>query len=134
MANERVILCGGLTAPDGASKTPTVPLSLFGKSSNVVLKLNDISRKMVSTISPVLIDLLEIATYVYCADQATTRGGHAAQDYGARWRRNFRFHIPVRVPDLWTSEAVRTALTDTLGFLSDDQFEFQFKKLENPPP
>ena len=37
----------------------------------------------------------------------------------ARWRRNFRFRIPVRQPDLWASHAVTSALVDTLSFLSD---------------
>ena len=134
MADERVILCGGLTAPGGASKKPPVRLSLSGKQSNVALKVTDISEKMVANIPPVLVDLLEIATYVYCADQATTRGGLTSPDCGARWRRKFRFHIPVREPDLWSSDAVFTVLRDTLAFLSDDEYEFTFKKLVKPPP
>lgn len=133
MANEHVILCGGLTAPGAAAKKAAVPLSLWGKQTNVTLKVSDISQNMVANISPVLIDLLEIATYVYCADQATTRGGRTGQGYGARWRRQFRFHIPVREPDLWSSGAVSRALCDTLAFLSDDEYEFTFKKLAKPP-
>lgn len=134
MGNKRLILCGGLNVPGGVSEKPAVSLSLWGNQSNVALKLSDISQKMVANISPVLIDLLEIATYVYCADQATTRGGATGQEYGARWRRQFRFHIPVRVPDLWSSASVGTALRDTLGFLSDDEYHFTFKKLAKPPP
>ena len=134
MSNERVILCGGLRASGNAKGKATVPLSLWGKDSNVTLKVGDISRKMVANIAPALIDLLEIATYVYCADQATTRGGGSSRDYGAKWRRQFQFHIPVREPDLWSSKPVRSALCDTLGFLSDDEYEFTFKKLAKPPP
>ncbi|MCG3203341.1 MAG: 7-cyano-7-deazaguanine synthase [Gammaproteobacteria bacterium] len=134
MSNERVILCGGLSASSDARGIDTVPLSLWGKDSNVTLKVSDISQKMVANIAPALIDLLEIATYVYCADQATTRGGGSSREYGAKWRRQFRFHIPVREPDLWSSRPVRTALCDTLGFLSDDEYEFTFKKLAKPPP
>jgi hypothetical protein len=62
VADERVILCGGLTAPGGASKKPPVRLSLSGKQSNVALKVTDISEKMMANIPPVLVDLLEIAT------------------------------------------------------------------------
>lgn len=134
MSNERVILCGGLPAPGKAKGKDTVPLSLWGNDSNVMLKVGDISQKMVANISPVLIDLLEIATYVYCADQATTRGGGSSREYGAKWRRQFQFHIPVREPDVWSSKPVRAALCDTLGFLSDDEYEFTFKKLAKPPP
>ena len=134
MSNERVILCGGLSAPADARGKSTVPLSLSGRDSNITLKVGDISQKMVANLSPVLIDLLEIATYVYCADQATTRGGSSSQDYGANWRRQLQFHIPVREPDLWSSKPVRTALCDTLGFLSDDEYDFKFKKLAKPLP
>jgi hypothetical protein len=123
-----------LTAPGGALGKPAVSLSLRGAQSNVALKVSDISQRMVANISPVLVDLLEIATYVYCADQATMRGGSTSKDYGARWRRKFRFHIPVREPDLWSSGAVCSALRDTLAFLSDDEYEFTFSKVSEPPP
>ena len=39
---------------------------------------------------------------------------------------SFRFIIPVRVPDLWASDAVTSALVDTLEFLSDDMYAFAF--------
>ena len=116
MSNERVILCGGLSASGTARDKDTGPLSLWGKDSNVMLKVGDISQKMVANIAPVLIDLLEIATYVYCADQATTRGGGSSREYGAKWRRQFQFHIPVREPDLWASKPVRTLMA--CGMLS----------------
>lgn len=133
MSDERVILCGGLAADGGGSKKAAVPLHLWGNHANVSLKITDISKAMAANIPPVLVDLLEIATYVYCADQATTRGAGNASNYGARWRRRFQFHIPVREPDLWSSATVLTALGDTLGFLSDDEYEFTFKNLKNPP-
>lgn len=133
MSSERVILCGSLATGSTASKKGVVPLHLWGKHANVNLKISDISQKMFANLAPTLVDLLEIATYVYCADQATTRGANNAKNYGAKWRRRFRFHIPVREPDLWSSNAVLTALRDTLGFLSDDEYEFTFKKLTSPP-
>ena len=117
-----------------AAENAATRLSLWDKQSNVTLKVSDISARMVANIPPELIDLLEIATYVYCADQATTRGGPAGRGYGASWRRQFRFYIPVRARDLWASSAVSTALCDTLAFLSDDEYEFTFRKLAKPPP
>lgn len=132
MSSERVVLCGGLTGPEGGAKK-RVHLQLWGKNPSVTLKISDISSKMVANIPPVLVDLLEIASYVYCADQATTRGKNDADDHGAKWRRRFRFHIPVREPEVWSSDSVLTALCDTLGFLSDDEYEFTFEKAANPP-
>lgn len=134
MSNQRVILCGGLTIPDGETTGASIDLRLAGKDSNIALKISDISRKMVSNIPPVLVDLLEIAAYVYCADQATPRGGSGAKDIGAKWRRQFHFHVPVREPDLWSSETVLAALRNGLGFLSDDEYEFRFEKMTAPPP
>ena len=133
MSVERVILCGSSAAVSGGSNKGTVRLHLWGTHANVTLKISDISEKMATNIPPVLVDLLEIATYVYCADQATTRGAGNTRHYGAQWRRRFTFHIPVREPDVWSSRPVLTALQDTLGFLSDDEYEFTFKKLTDPP-
>jgi hypothetical protein len=134
MGSERVILCGGLAASGTARGKDAVCLSLSGRDSNVTLQVGDITRRMVANLDPVLLDLLEIATYVYCADQATSRGSGSSRDYGASWRRRFQLCVPVREHELWSSAPVRTALCDTLGFLSDDHFEFVFKKLAKPPP
>ena len=133
MSVEHVILCGSSAAAGGGSKKGTVQLHLWGKHANVTLKISDISKTMAANIPPVLVDLLEIATYVYCADQATTRGAGNTKNYGAKWRRRFKFHIPVRVPDVWSSSPVLAALQGTLGFLSDDEYEFTFEELTDPP-
>lgn len=129
-----MILCGGLVAPAGARGKQALALDVQQPDGNVTLKLLDISRRMTANMPPVLVDLLEVAAYVYCADQAATRGGPTSQDFGAAWRRRFEFHIPVRQPDLWSSKPVRSALCETLGFLSDDEYEFNFKKLRREQP
>ena len=64
--------------------------------------------------------MLEIAAYVYCADQFTKRGTELMTNMGADWRRKFRFRIPVRCPDVWGKDSVREALVEILGFLSED--------------
>lgn len=78
-------------------------------------------------------DLLEIATYVYCADQIVTRGGAGVDNLGANWRRIFYFRIPVRELDLWRSDEVREFLRETLGFLTDDHYEFDFRGITRAP-
>jgi hypothetical protein len=42
--------------------------------------------------------------------------------------------IPVRQPKLWSSDLVLAALVETLSFLSDDDYAFEFCLLENPLP
>lgn len=134
MSNDRVILCGGLPSPASARGRQSLALDLRQPNANVTLKVQDISGRMAANPPPVLLDLLEVAAYVYSADQAVTRGGPTSQDFGAAWRRRLEFHIPVRQPDLWSSKPVRSALSETLGFLSDDEYEFNFRKLRKEQP
>ena len=89
---------------------------------------------MVSNLPETLMDLLEIATYIYAADSHARRGGRRMRKLGSDWRRQFKFAIPVRSPELWSSRGVRDALAETVGFLSDDSYEFRFERLENPTP
>ncbi|MBI5788776.1 MAG: hypothetical protein HZA78_07990, partial [Candidatus Schekmanbacteria bacterium] len=133
MSNERIILCGEDFSKNIASNQNAGPLFLCGPNRNVNLRISGISNRMVANIPPTLIDLLEIAAYVYCADQAATRGGDGVQNFGANWRRQFQFQIPVREPEIWSSEPVLSSLRDTLGFLSGTNYEFIFRKLVNPP-
>ena len=109
-------------------------LNLHGSSANVRLEIGDISRRLLANISDVHADLLEIASYIYAADSAIPRGGNTDAQLGARWRRKLRFVIPVRQPNLWSSDPVLSALVETISFLSDDDYEFEFRLLENPPP
>src|SRR5262245_33683051 len=119
--NEHLILCGG---SDGLHKSgrSALRLSLHGTSKNVVLEIADISRQLVANIPDALADLLEVAGYVYAADAAISRGGDVDSQMGARWRRKLRFIIPVRLPDLWSSDNVLPALVETLEFLSEDNY------------
>ena len=126
---ERLILCGEARRTSG---DPILRLALSGHSQNITLRLEDISRKLVRSVPSLLIDLIEIASYVYCADQAISRGGSRQRAMGADWRREFRFIVPVRNPDHWSDPAVSDALCATLSFLSDDDYAFEFEKATNP--
>jgi hypothetical protein len=79
------------------------------------------------------LDLLEVATYVFSADAAISRGGKTDSRLGSYWRRAIRLKIPVRSPDLWASRAVSSALIDMLGFLSDDDYTFDFMPIQERP-
>ncbi|MBA4148488.1 MAG: 7-cyano-7-deazaguanine synthase [Verrucomicrobia bacterium] len=98
------------------------------------LKISDLHEQFLKVAPEKFRDLLDIATYVYCADQATERGKHEAETFGKTWRRSFRFHIPVREPDFWNSQVVKQTLIDTVSFLSDDNYEFTFVAASNAPP
>lgn len=136
LEHDFLIRCGGAVLNAGLTrgrKKAPLALNLWGSKANVTLKISDISERMCANLPEALVDLIEIATYVYCADQAISRGGNGVVNYGATWRRNFRFAVPVRCPDLWTQRAVQDTLVDTLGFLSDDEYSFDFSRLSDSP-
>jgi hypothetical protein len=126
---ERLVLCGEAKR---ARPEPILRLALDGRSQNVMLKVEDISKRLVQNIPDLLIDLIEIASYVYCADLATSRGGDAQVGMGSKWRRGFRFVIPVRDPNHWSNPNVLEPLRDAISFLSDDDYAFEFERAPNP--
>lgn len=123
--------CGGvdfLPTAEGDRRA----LDVQGAARNINLRIDDISKALVSDIPDVLLDLLEVAAYVYCADQQTRRGSEYLTDYGADWRREMVFRIPVRSHSIWQCEEVRKGLADMLGFLSDDHYTFEFVPAQFP--
>ena len=126
------VVCGGENNSCTAADVDVIQLDVKGVSKNVNLKIEDLNRALLSNIPDVLLDLLEVAAYVYCADQRITRGSDKLSDHGRQWRRSLHFTIPLRQPDLWASEAVSSALCETLGFLSDDAYSFDFVKATKP--
>jgi hypothetical protein len=129
---EHLVRCGGIDFPHSGSGSG-LDLNLHGGSRNVRLQIGDISSRLLANIPDVHVDLLEVASYVYAADSAIPRGGRTDAQMGKSWRRKFRFVIPVRLPELWSSEPVSSALGETLSFLSDDEYSFEFRRLSDPP-
>ncbi|OWK39417.1 hypothetical protein FRUB_05980 [Fimbriiglobus ruber] len=122
-----MIVCGGAEPPSAPGTPPVVRrLDIGDKGGQVRLKFDQLAGLIHTRPSPAELDLIEIAAYVFAADQTVSRGGPTRIDYGDRWRRTLRFHIPVRRSDLWSRRHVRDALRDALEFLTDDQYEFSF--------
>ena len=128
--SRRIVLCGGARGRHRSAKS-TLVLNTHGKSANVALKVGDINERMARNLPDVLVDLLELATYIFAADQATGRG--TPRDERDTWHRRFRIEVAVRCPQVWKQEAVQSALVDVVSFLSDDDFEFGFSKLDRSP-
>lgn len=126
--NKFAVECG-VSQPSGAE---AIAMNVQGVGKNVKLRIDYISRTMLGNVPDLLIDLLEVAAYVYCADQRLTRGSDKLTNFGESWRRSLRFSIPVRHPELWRDPDVQEVLAETLGFLSDDSYQFDFRKAEAP--
>jgi 7-cyano-7-deazaguanine synthase in queuosine biosynthesis len=107
-------------------------MDVHGAAKNVNLRIDYISRTMLGNVPDLLIDLLELAAYVYCADQRLVRGSDKLTKFGENWRRSLRFSVPVRHLEVWQDPDVQELLVDTLGFLSDDSYEFDFRRAEAP--
>ena len=131
---DRIILCGGASMPPRAKREHLLELRLGSGDSDVKLRILDITNRLSSELPDELTDLVELASYVYCADQAVTRGGDGVVAFGGNWRRRFSFQVPVRKPDFWSSEPVVATLRNTLGFLSEDEYDFHFFKQRVPAP
>src|SRR5262245_21304093 len=120
-----MVLCGDVAhARLPISDPGLLCLHTSGPNPNVWLRLTDLARPMWRNIPPRMLDLIDIATYVYAADQAVSRGEDGDADFGDKWRRRLFFRIAVRQPDFWNSTAVSRTLVDVLSFLSDDMYQF----------
>src|SRR5262245_55979901 len=129
MPPERLILCGGLSAGPSTADPDPVLLRRWPPDPNVHVVIEDVQRAIYHDLPPRFLDMIDLAAYVYAADQAVTRGGDGGEDCGARWRRNLVVRVPVREPDFWRSGPVRDTLVSTLSFLSEDQYRFEFEPL-----
>ncbi len=128
-----VFLCGDADAPTREQEI-VWHLNLAEPGKNITLRVGDITRRMVADVPDFLTDLLEIAAYIYCADQLASRGGVSMRSLGREWRRRMRFIIPVRELNLWSSDEIVEHLTHLLTFMSEDEYVFEFVAARAPPP
>ncbi len=131
------IICGEASPsfPVGGENA-SLRMHLYGNEdeSKLTLKISDIRTQMCRDVPKRFRDLLDIATYVYAADQAVKRGLSDVETLGSSWRRDLEFLIPVRDCDFWTSEEIQCVLAETVGFLSDDHYSFNFVPLLEDEP
>lgn len=133
--SDQHVLCGGLRIDRSKPEPLCIDLNAApGSPNRVNLRIDQISQRLAADLPDALTDLLEIAAYVYCADQFTSRGTTQMTSMGAKWRRRFRFKIPVRQPDVWNEPKVQESLRGTLGFLTEDTFDFEFVPSNRPAP
>lgn len=92
------------------------------------LRTERISATALRDLDDAALDLLDVAAAVFYSDGRISRGGRARSEMGAAWHRRLRLTIPVRRQKLWGRTDVTQALTEVVGFLTGDQFEFRFIK------
>lgn len=126
----RLFLCSDVDVPPSdpiCQNKHLVTLSHYGKDANVNVRLEDVAKVLQKHLTPRLVDLLEIAAYVYAADCSTSREGWTKSTMTENWQRDFTFVIPVRDHAFWSQSSISTLLIDALQFLSSDKYTFDFR-------
>ncbi len=129
--HRRVVVVTGLP-PDALGRhteyaAPDLTLALAGPSRNLLLDHHRIAAQLGGGLPERLLDLLEIALAVYCADIAFLRRQN--ED----WVRSTSFLAPVRDPDFW--QTLEPQLAELLYVLSHDAYTFRFEpRTENGGP
>lgn len=132
----RIILCNGAELPRQLERTNYLTLEYQNKTDktqNIKLALPDFVRN-VYFLPDRILDLLEIASYVYCSDRLNYRGKKDALEPHS-WARTFHFEIKVRDYKFWENPEVKERLKDALVFMSGDKaynFSFQPDHMTDP--
>jgi hypothetical protein len=130
----RIFVCSG--AKIGAGSTVAkgrqrIDLDSIGPNANVNIRFENVTRALRQHPPARLVDLLEIASYVFTADCATERGAEWTNDDSKEaWGRDFAFVIPVRDPAFWRKPRITSLVKEGLGFLSNDKYSFTFVPLK----
>lgn len=131
-----VFLCNGADMPsDVAGQSKAVRLSCLQDDPQrlVNLKLPNFVDQLYH-LPPRILDLLEIAAFVFAADRWTTRGPKDALEFHA-WMRSMRFVIRVREIEFWNRSDVKKKLTEVLAFMTGDkEYIFEFQSGHSTPP
>jgi hypothetical protein len=138
-AAPQVVLCNGADMPEELGRQDiNEPLRLeyrasVGGEQNVKVSLPDFVRGVFHLPDRIL-DLLEIAAYVFAADRRTSRGSKSALEYH-RWARSFHFVVKVRDYEFWATSGARQKLIDALNFMTGDrEYDFSFQSGHSTPP
>lgn len=134
----KAVLCNGADIPEKLrSKFGNNRVVLEYRENqpnrNVRLLLHNFV-KQVHYVPPRLLDLLELATYVFCADRMISRGDNDQLEYHG-WSRRIHVFMKVRNIDFWRKRAVRDRLSKALQFMSGDrEWVFHFAGGHSTPP
>jgi 7-cyano-7-deazaguanine synthase in queuosine biosynthesis len=77
-----------------------------------------------------ILDLIQIASYIFCADRMSRRSSRDSINNDS-WSRVFNISMPVIEVDFWNLDNTKKTLNDALVFMTGDRkYEFDFIKSE----
>lgn len=133
-----IILCNGARLPceyqSGTRRVHSLDYrARQDEAANVRIDLPNFLR-YVFHLPDRMLDLLELAAYVYCADRKISRGSKDLVEYHA-WARNLLFVVRVRDDEFWNDSKVQKALSESLKFMTgDEDYRFIFQGGHYTPP
>lgn len=134
-----ILLCNGAEPPNEVKSglnggvTRLEYDGVHGYDTNVNLRLPEFVQEVLFLPRRIL-DLLEIAGYVFAADRLITRGRKDAVEY-LSWSRWLHFVMKVRDYEFWSNPETTNALCEALQFVSGDfRYEFTFIPSHRTPP
>ena len=130
----RIVLCNGADLPQQLDQSKLITLEYRESTGNSNIKLTLPNFVLdVFHLPDRILDLLEIAAYVFCADRLTSRGSKDNVEYHS-WSRLFHFVIKVRDFDFWNTHDVKEKLKEALVFMSGDRaYHFTFQPGHSTP-
>jgi hypothetical protein len=135
----RVVLCNGAALPAGLGQDGDEHVLRLeyekgkGNLTNVKVSLPNFVRS-VGYIPDRILDLLEMAVYVFLADRSTSRGSRNSVEYQS-WARSLHFVVRVRDFGFWSNPEVGPKLAEALRFMSGDRnYAFAFQPGHSTPP
>ena len=130
----KVITCNGASPIENLAN-PTLKLDYRDgiPEKNITIQLPRFVRQAFRLPDRVL-DLLEIAGYIYAADRLISRGPRDAVEYHG-WSRRLHFIVRVRDFNFWNDPAVQHKLADALVFMTGDkEYKFTIQSGHSTPP
>lgn len=123
------VYCGELCKTNECNATTLNLLNrpLNGLEANISLGYEKFVKDPES-LSPRILDLLQLAAHIFCADRMLYRGDRTRVNFES-WARTIEFHIPVFDLQFWSNPALQRALSECLQYMTGDRkYSFFFEK------
>ncbi len=114
------------------SQANVLEINQYAPNWNLRLGIANVSHKLLADLNTLARDLLDIAAFVYYADQSVARGTEK-DVFNEDWARHFNFVIPVRNQQVWQRKAVVSNLIELLTYLTEDDYCFTFVERQARP-
>lgn len=132
----RLFLCNGASRPSAFPADAHVTSLDYREGADprlVTLRLPNFVDQLYH-MPPRILDLLELAAYVFAADRVAYRGAKDAVEYHA-WSRSMFFVVKVRDAEFWNQPKVKDKLSKAIRFMTGDfEYTFDFLPGHTTPP